>query len=81
VFRHQPAECFDAVHLRHPDVQHDEIRWRCLDCGKRLFSAGGHNHFVTVAMQFLFVQLSDVLLVVNDQNGFHDDIPCSTTAG
>jgi hypothetical protein len=61
------AQEADAVGIRHPDVEQDEIGLRGETRGARSRSIGRHVHVVAFFAQDLLEQVPDVCLVVDDE--------------
>lgn len=60
-----------AVHIRHNDIQDQQVRFELLDPAVYVFALGKRKDFETVGDELLFQDRKHIGLVIRDQDLFH----------
>jgi hypothetical protein len=64
-----------AVDIRHPDIQQDQVGRLFLACGARLFAVLGEAHLVSFVFQYFLQQVANTGLVIHHQDFTHPHSP------
>jgi hypothetical protein len=65
-------ENFETRHIFHADIEHSEIDRVIGDGGEGFGSAAGGEHSVAALLEFVSKEDSDILFVIDNENGWHE---------